>query len=55
MKKRWEIELNNDVGHNDECYVEWWEVIDTTNLHKPFKCGSKTDAEWLCELLNKLT
>lgn len=46
----WTIEYDNDTGPSDEGYLEWWTV---TNGSKSFKCDSESDAEWLCELLNK--
>lgn len=47
---KWEIEYDNDTGPSDEGFLEWWTVSDGA---RSFKCGSKEDAEWLCDMLNR--
>ena len=45
----WKIVYDNDTGPNDDGYCEWWDVTDGD---KSFRCENKTDAAWLCEILN---
>lgn len=46
----WKIEIENDVGDNDDYYREWWSV--NNNITK-YHCDTKKEAEFLCALLNK--
>jgi hypothetical protein len=45
----WRVDFHNDVGPNDDCYVEWWEVADG---NRKFESKFEDDAKWLCALLN---
>ena len=47
----WTIEYDNDVGPDDEYFIEWWIV---TNGERAFKSNTKIDAEWLKSTLNLL-
>lgn len=47
---KWTISIGNDVGPEDDYYIEWWEVA---NGSKTFKTDEKEDAEWLAMILNK--
>lgn len=46
----WTIEYCNDVGPRDEGFWEWWEISDG---ERTFKANDETDANWLCETLNR--
>jgi hypothetical protein len=48
----WKIEYDNDTGHSDEWFWEWWDVTDGT---KSFRCSSQEEADWLCNHLNLTT
>ena len=50
MKTKWKIKMNNDVGPDDDYYIEWFEVSDGM---KKFKCDEENDAKWLADVLNK--
>ena len=48
----WKVEYDNDTGHGDEGFWQWWDVTDGD---RSFRCNSEDDAEWLCNLLNITT
>lgn len=48
---KWEIEYNNDVGENDDCFQEWWSIISEGKEY--FRAFSEGDANMLIDLLNK--
>jgi hypothetical protein len=47
----WKLDWDTDVGPDDDYYIEWWTVSRGEQI---FRCDSKTDAEWLCNLLNSI-
>lgn len=47
---KWKIEYDNDTGPRDESFHEWWTVICGDTY---FKCCSESEANWLCDILNK--
>lgn len=44
----WAIEYNNEVGHGNEWFAEWWTVSDG---ERSFTCKSQDDAEWSRDVL----
>ena len=54
MKKEramWTIKYSNDVGSNDEGFWERWEISEGERM---FKAISEAEANWLCEVLNRI-
>ena len=49
--RKWTIVYDNDTGVSDESFSETWEVTDDSYS---FVCRDKSDAEWLCNLLNPI-
>ena len=50
--EKYVIEYGNDTGPTDDFFIEWWDV---SNGNRSFRCNSKSDAEWLCNLLNSIS
>jgi hypothetical protein len=48
---KWRVELENDTGPNDDCYHEWWVVLDGERFS--FRCDFESGAKWLCGVLNE--
>ena len=47
---RWTVKWGNDVGDDDDYYVEWWDVTDGEKI---FKCDDEKHAVRLCNFLNE--
>ena len=45
----WRKDWNNDVGPDDDYYIEWFEV---RNGDRRYKCDEEEDADYLVSLLN---
>ncbi|MDY6862938.1 MAG: hypothetical protein SV062_08115 [Thermodesulfobacteriota bacterium] len=54
LNVRWHVDYDNAVGRNDEGFWKWWTVTDRQNNEKYFKCNTEDDANWLCDILNKV-
>lgn len=48
----WSIESDNDTGPEDDYFIEWWTVSDG---ERSYTCRNEKDAEWLRDLLNKIS
>ncbi|WP_370372955.1 hypothetical protein [Henriciella pelagia] len=49
-KSDWTIEYDNDVGPNDDYFVQWWDV---SNGEKSYRCSTEADAVELKALLDR--
>ena len=49
---KWEVDYENDTGHSDEGFWEWYSVHNK-DYSLNFDCKNEKSAEWLCNLLNK--
>lgn len=50
MSNAWQIAYDNDTGHDDGGFYEWWDVTDG---NRSFRCDSEEAAYYLCDLLNE--
>lgn len=49
--KLWVVEYDNDTGPNDDCFWEYWDIVNTATGAR-FRSRERADALWLCDLLN---